>query len=237
MRNPVVVVLYRHLARLARMHDRDPALKTLLVLGHTLEYHSHGAQWVTREVDQQRGLHAVGCAFFAGGNIYRPTRSLQDFVREQFRAESGDPGRLDTAFAALAELSKNVECAAALPRSAAADAADASPAEAASAGAWTPGEAPRAGAVLVAPVAQVAPSFGRSLLLLLRHSGAGSLGVVLNKPSPLALVHAARLLGRDEEMGLPRQAGGRPALSALSARRAGPHQPRLAARATARRHR
>ena len=81
MRNPVVVVLYRHLARLARMHDRDPALKTLLVLGHTLEYHSHGAQWVTREVDQQRGLHAVGCAFFAGGNIYRPTRSLQDFVR------------------------------------------------------------------------------------------------------------------------------------------------------------
>ena len=34
----VVPVLYRHVARLARLHDRDPALKALLLLVPTKEY-------------------------------------------------------------------------------------------------------------------------------------------------------------------------------------------------------
>ena len=34
----VVPVLYRHVARLARLHDHDPALKALLLLVPTKEY-------------------------------------------------------------------------------------------------------------------------------------------------------------------------------------------------------
>ena len=78
-------------------------------------------RWAECEVDPHRGLHAVGSDFLAGGNGYRPTRSLQDFVRAQFRAESSEASeavhsRLDTAFAALAALAENADRASALPR-------------------------------------------------------------------------------------------------------------------------
>ena len=32
----------------------------------------------------------MGCEFLEGGNAYRPTRSLQDFVRAQFRAGASE---------------------------------------------------------------------------------------------------------------------------------------------------
>ena len=57
-------------------------------------------RWVEREVEPHRGLHAVGCEFLEGGNAYRPTRSLQDFVRARFRAGASETEavnrRLDT---------------------------------------------------------------------------------------------------------------------------------------------
>ena len=61
----------------------------------------HAARrWVEREVEPHRGLHAMGCEFLEGGNAYRPTRSLQDFVRAQFRAGASETeavnSRLDT---------------------------------------------------------------------------------------------------------------------------------------------
>ena len=44
----VVPVLYRHVARLARLHDRDPALKALLLLVPTREYDWRERRWQPR---------------------------------------------------------------------------------------------------------------------------------------------------------------------------------------------
>ena len=41
----VVPVLYRNVARLARLHDRDPALKALLLLVPTKEYDWRERRW------------------------------------------------------------------------------------------------------------------------------------------------------------------------------------------------
>ena len=41
----MVPVLYRHVARLARLHDRDPALKALLLLVPTKEYDWRERRW------------------------------------------------------------------------------------------------------------------------------------------------------------------------------------------------
>ena len=111
----------------------------------------------------------MGSDFLLGGNGYRPTRSLQDFVREQFRAEPTEAGaghsRLDTAFAALAALAENADRASVLPRggggattlSATGGGSTGSPSAVVTAmhGAWRPEEeAPRAGCLLAAPATQ-----------------------------------------------------------------------------------
>jgi len=114
----------------------------------------------------------VGSDFLLGGNGYRPTRSLQDFVREQFRAETSETtetgaghSRLDTAFATLAALAENADRASVLPRggggaatlSATGGGSTGSPSAVVAAmhGAWRPEEeAPRAGCLLAAPATQ-----------------------------------------------------------------------------------
>ena len=63
MSSAVVPLVYRHIARLARLHDRDPALKALLHLVPSKEYDWHKRRWESCEVEPQRGLHAAGsCA-------------------------------------------------------------------------------------------------------------------------------------------------------------------------------
>ena len=86
--SPVAALLYRNLARLAKQHDNDPALKALLGFSPSQEYSWDEQKWVSLEgVDPRRGLHALGTAFMDGCS-YKPQRSLLAFVREQFRSDS-----------------------------------------------------------------------------------------------------------------------------------------------------
>ena len=189
----VAPLLYRHLLKLGRTHDRDPALKSLLCFSPEEEYCWDTQCWVAAqdEVDPQRGLLAAATAYLQGSS-YRPERSLQQFVREQFRNEAPDRStaqQLDLAFAALAALGDNVAHGTSLLR------AEEPPPSGATVGEWCEGDEPQPGSLLIAPANQLTSSFGRSLVVMLAHSRAGSTGLLLNKPSPLCLMHASQLLG------------------------------------------
>ena len=196
MRRPpssVAPLLYRHLLRLGRAHDRDPALKSLLCFRPKEEYCGDTQRWVAAEdeVAPQRGLHAAATAYLQGSS-YRPQRSLQQFVREQFRNEAPDRStaqQLDMAFAALAALADNASHGTSLPRTEEASLV------ASSVGDWLERDEPQPGSLLIAPADQLTSSFGRALLVMLQHSHTGSTGLLLNKPSSLCLMHASQLLG------------------------------------------
>ena len=204
----VRVTLYRALLRLARVHDRDPALKAMLTASRPSTRYSHEQQrWVPGPAQSQRPIDAVATEFL-GGPLYHPGRSypaagglghpgrsgsLRDFVKRKFRYPGVPlfhPAALDTGFAALALLSQNE---ASLPREAERAVADTDGGDPT----WQPQEQGlRRGCVLLTNASDASPSFARAQLLLLRHAADGeSLALLLNKPTPLSLVHAARLLG------------------------------------------
>jgi len=189
----VAPLLYRHLLKLGRTHDRDPALKSLLCFSPQEEYDWDTQRWVAPqvEVDPHRGLLAAATAYLQGPS-YRPERSLQQFVREQFRNEASDRStaqQLDMAFAALAALADNAS------RGTSLLGAEEEPSSRATVGEWHDLDELQPGSLLVAPADQITSSFGRALLVMLAHSRAGSTGLLLNKPSPLCLMHASQLLG------------------------------------------
>ena len=129
------VTLYA-LLRLARVHDRDPALKAMLTASRPSTRYSHEQQrWVPGPFAAADRLVATE---FLGGQLYHPGRSypaagglghpgrsgsLRD--SEEFRYPGVPlfhPATLDTGFAALALLSQNE---ASLPREAERAVADA----------------------------------------------------------------------------------------------------------------
>ena len=200
----VRVTLYRALLRLARVHDRDPALKAMLTASRPSTRYSHEQQrWVPGPTQSQRPIDTVATEFL-GGPLYHPGRSypaagglghpgrsgsLRDFVKRKFRYPGVPlfhPAALDTA-CALALLSQNE---ASLPREAERAVADADGGDPT----WQPQEQGlRRGCVLLTNASDASPSFARAQLLLLRHAADGeSLALLLNKPTPLSLVHAAR---------------------------------------------
>ena len=191
----VAITIYRALSRVARLYDRDPALKALCTCTAGRVPH-----------DLMKRL--------AGGVHYRPRETTwRSFVRAEFEATAPADAAagLDTALAALQHLGECAEFGSALPRwskphdgglhSAWSPAKLHSPWLAGSA--WLHSPWPAEGTLLISHPAQISPSFGRSLLLLLSHSTMGSLGVVTNKKSPLTLAQAQWLLQSPERLSSP----------------------------------
>ncbi len=179
------VVLYRALHRIGLAFDRDRALLSLLTLpAHRVFDDEEG--WLPVDTPSQRGLSAVAREFLGGGTQFRPNSSecgegtsLASFIRAEFErpvcTDSASPSsaaeRLDTAFAALSFLSECHAAGTELPRF--------NPKSPTS---WRLPSPPAeldpvsslsevgVGTLLLGHPAEVSPSFGRSVMILLAHS-------------------------------------------------------------------
>ena len=208
----VAVQLYRALYRIARTYDTDPALRALLTAPPSRLYDPTAGMWHVVAMADNRGLGAFQRAYLSGASMYRPMTVMERptmaaFLRSSFDSDAtcanvAQSSRLDAGFAALAFLSELAEVGGMLPRS-------------------TPSHAPtpscgpyvasrlNSGTLLIAPPAQLCPSLGRSVVLLLEHSASAapcaapcepsSFGIVLNKPSPYTLRQAVSMLGGRSE--------------------------------------
>ncbi len=75
-------------------------------------------------------------------------------------------------------------------------------------GAVTPDSLSLKGQLLIASAALLDPNFRRAVVLVTEHTPEGAMGLVLNRPSPVAVVDAVRHLGGLVEDGEPVYVGG-----------------------------